>query len=142
MGFRFRKSFKVAPGVRVNLGKKSASVSIGGKGARFTASTSGRRTSTVGIPGTGLSYSSSSGRAKRTSGKSTGSRLPSARTYKVCGVLMWIIAAVCAVIGLPTVAFGGWIFLLIGAPCALLGRKYLRMSKALSAPEEQEKPEA
>lgn len=48
MGFRFRKSFKVAPGVRLNLGKKSASVSFGGKGARHTISTTGRRTSSVG----------------------------------------------------------------------------------------------
>ena len=31
MGSRFRKSFKVAPGVRVNLGKKSTGISIGGK---------------------------------------------------------------------------------------------------------------
>lgn len=59
MGFRFRKSFKVAPGVRVNLGKKSASVSFGVKGARHTISSTGRRTSSIGIPGTGLYYTKS-----------------------------------------------------------------------------------
>lgn len=31
MGKRFRKSIKVAPGVKVNLGKKSVGVSVGGK---------------------------------------------------------------------------------------------------------------
>lgn len=57
MGFRFRKSFKIAPGVRLNLGKKSASVSFGVRGgARHTISSTGRRTSSIGIPGTGLYY--------------------------------------------------------------------------------------
>lgn len=60
MGLRFRKSVKIAPGVRVNFGKKSASVSLGGKGGRVTYSTSGRKTTTVGIPGSGLSYSKTS----------------------------------------------------------------------------------
>lgn len=31
MGFRMRKSFKIAPGVRVNVGTKSAGVSVGGE---------------------------------------------------------------------------------------------------------------
>ncbi|AVI33550.1 MULTISPECIES: DUF4236 domain-containing protein [Acinetobacter calcoaceticus/baumannii complex] len=57
MGFNFRKSFKIAPGLRLNVGKKGiSSVSIGGKGARVNLSKKGTRT-TVGIPGTGLSYS-------------------------------------------------------------------------------------
>ena len=59
MGMRFRKSKKIAPGVRVNLNAKSASISIGPKGFKKTISTSGRTTTTVGIPGTGLSYSTS-----------------------------------------------------------------------------------
>lgn len=59
MGMRFRKSKKIAPGVRVNLNAKSASISIGPKGLKKTFSTSGRATTTVGIPGTGLSYSTS-----------------------------------------------------------------------------------
>ncbi|EHU1481123.1 hypothetical protein J587_3121 [Acinetobacter baumannii 144107] len=57
MGFNFRKSFKIAPGLRLNVGKKGiSSVSIGGKGARVNLSKKGTRT-TMGIPGTGLSYS-------------------------------------------------------------------------------------
>lgn len=56
MGFRFRKSFKIAPGVRVNVGKKSIGISAGVKGARVSVNSSGRKTTTVGIPGTGLSY--------------------------------------------------------------------------------------
>lgn len=59
MGFRFRKSFKIAPGVRLNIGKKSVGISAGVKGARVSVNSSGRKTTTVGLPGTGLSYSKS-----------------------------------------------------------------------------------
>lgn len=64
MGLRFRKSFKVAPGVKVNIGKKNGSISFGSKGARHTISTDGRRTTSVGIPGTGVGYTTSSGKKK------------------------------------------------------------------------------
>lgn len=57
MGFRFRKSVKIAPGVRLNIGKKSVGISAGVKGARVSVNSSGRKTTTVGLPGTGLSYS-------------------------------------------------------------------------------------
>ena len=77
MGLRFRKSFKVAPGVKVNIGKKSSSVSFGGKGARYTVSSSGRRTKSVSIPGTGISYvdtkTPGSGNKKSSSSKSSAS---------------------------------------------------------------------
>ncbi|EMF5518819.1 DUF4236 domain-containing protein [Acinetobacter baumannii] len=56
MGFNFRKSLKIAPGIRLNLGKKGvSSVSVGTKGARVSIGKKGTRT-TVGIPGTGLSH--------------------------------------------------------------------------------------
>lgn len=61
MGVRFRKSFKIAPGVRVNVGSKSAGVSFGGKGLRYSVNSTGRRTATAGIPGSGLSYSVTNG---------------------------------------------------------------------------------
>ena len=57
MGFNFRKSLKIAPGVRLNIGKKGiSSVSVGGKGVRVNVGKKGTRT-TVGVSGTGLSYS-------------------------------------------------------------------------------------
>lgn len=70
MGLRFRKSFKIAPGVKVNLNKKSSSVTFGGKGAHYTVNSKGRKTTTVGIPGTGMSYTSttSSQKAKKSKG--------------------------------------------------------------------------
>lgn len=36
MGFRFRKSVKIAPGVKLNLAKRGASVTFGNKYARTT----------------------------------------------------------------------------------------------------------
>lgn len=56
MAFRFRKSIKLAPGLSINLGKKSVSASVGTKGLRYTTGSAGRRV-TAGLPGTGISYS-------------------------------------------------------------------------------------
>jgi hypothetical protein len=53
--FRFHKSLNIIPGLRLNLGRKSMSVSVGRRGAWLTAGTRGTR-ATVGLPGTGLSY--------------------------------------------------------------------------------------
>ncbi|MGE0705496.1 MAG: DUF4236 domain-containing protein [Vicinamibacterales bacterium] len=59
MGWRFRRSFKVAPGIRLNVGKTGVtSVSVGGRGARVTFGKRGVR-QTVSLPGTGLSFSQS-----------------------------------------------------------------------------------
>lgn len=60
MGFRFRRSVKIGPGVRMNVGKRSMGLSAGGRGFRYSVSTSGRTTRTVGVPGTGASWVSTS----------------------------------------------------------------------------------
>lgn len=60
MGFGFRKSFKIAPGVRLNLSNKSVGVSAGVKGLRYSVNSRGQRRTTASIPGTGLSYTSTS----------------------------------------------------------------------------------
>lgn len=39
MGWSFRKSLKIAPGVRLNLNKRGASVSAGPRGAKVSANT-------------------------------------------------------------------------------------------------------
>lgn len=70
MGLRFRKSIKLGKHTRLNLNKKSFGVSFGRKGARFTLNSKGRRTSTFGIPGTGLSYTTTSGGKKKSCSKS------------------------------------------------------------------------
>jgi hypothetical protein len=54
MGVRFQRRFRL-PGLRVNLSKSGVSTSVGGRGAWFTMGPRGTRT-TVGLPGSGLSY--------------------------------------------------------------------------------------
>ena len=70
-------------GTKLNIGTKSASVSFGSKGVRKTISTTGRETTTVSIPGTGLSYVDSKkssllgglfGSSKKTAAKKTTSK--------------------------------------------------------------------
>jgi hypothetical protein len=75
MGLRVRKSFKVAPGVRFNVGSKSASVSVGVKGAHKTFSTTGRKTTSVHIaPGiSSVTTESSGSRGRSASSSSNGS---------------------------------------------------------------------
>lgn len=96
MGMRFRKSKKIAPGVRLNLSAKSASISIGPKGFKKTFSTSGRVTTTVGIPGTGLSYSTSK-KMGQTAAGSTSQETPAAavvasskNVWASAGSLTWL----------------------------------------------------
>ena len=92
MGWRFRKSIKIMPGVRINLSKTGVSTSLGGRGATVNVSKRGVR-GTAGIPGTGLSYSErldGGGRRRRAGG--TGGQ-PSAGMG--CGkLLFWLIVAV------------------------------------------------
>lgn len=55
MGWRFRKSFTVVPGLRLNLSKSGLSASIGG--SPFTLNVGPRGVmGTASIPGTGISY--------------------------------------------------------------------------------------
>jgi len=67
MGLRFRKSIRICKGMKLNFGKTGVGVSFGTRGLHYTVHSSGRRTTSVGIPGTGISYVSSSGggRSKR-----------------------------------------------------------------------------
>jgi hypothetical protein len=58
MGFRFRKSVRLIPGVRLNFSRSGPSVTVGGHGLSTNYSKRGAR-STVSLPGTGLSYSKS-----------------------------------------------------------------------------------
>lgn len=61
MGLRFKKINKTRRRCEAEHREKSVGMSVGGKGARYTVNSSGRRTKSVGIPGTGLSYVSTSG---------------------------------------------------------------------------------
>ena len=57
MPIRFRRTFTIFPGVKVNVSKGGISLSVGRRGATLNFSKRGVR-QTVGIPGSGLSESS------------------------------------------------------------------------------------
>jgi hypothetical protein len=96
MGFRFRKSVKIAPGVKLNFGKKSVGMSIGGKygGVSFNSKTGARVRASA--PGTGLSYStkiSGSGKkcAKSSSKPVTNSRPICLRWWYIALIVLFAI---------------------------------------------------
>ena len=57
MPTRFRRSFNILPGVKVNVSKTGISFTVGAKGYHLNFSNRGVR-QTVGLPGSGLSNSS------------------------------------------------------------------------------------
>lgn len=63
MSFRFRRTIRIFPGIRVNLSKSGVSLSIGIPGCTFNISRHGIKR-TFGIPGTGFSWSKKLGKKK------------------------------------------------------------------------------
>lgn len=76
MGFRFRKSFKIGKGTRINLSKSGIGVSSGVKGARVSVNQKGVR-QTASIPGTGMSYSTYKSHNSRSRSSATSYSPPS-----------------------------------------------------------------
>ncbi len=56
MGLRFQRRIKLLPGVRINLSKSGVGFSIGGRGAHIGIDSRGRRYTSLGLPGTGVSW--------------------------------------------------------------------------------------
>jgi len=81
MSLRFRRTMKVAPGVRLNFGLRGMSVSMGPRGAGVTFGNTGV-TSHVGIPGTGLSLRDHAGSTNK-SHRVAQSRGPSETTVGI-----------------------------------------------------------
>jgi hypothetical protein len=85
VGFRYRKSVRIAPGIRLNVSRRGVGVSAGVKGLRYSLSPTGRRRRTVSLPGTGISYvTSSSGRRASKHDVAAGESAPRG------GALAWV----------------------------------------------------
>lgn len=97
MGFRFRRSIGIIPGVRLNFGRRGTSVSVGVRGAHMTVGPSGVR-KTVGIPGTGMSYTTQDGwgarRARASAESETESPVPQPVQSAGSGSAGWIVAGI------------------------------------------------
>jgi hypothetical protein len=57
MAFRFRRTMKIAPGVRVNFTHRGVSARIGPRGLGYTVNVNGRQHVSAGIPGSGIHVS-------------------------------------------------------------------------------------
>jgi len=68
MGLRFRKSITLCKGVKLNFGKTGASITTGVKGFHKTYNfNTGKTTTSVGVPGTGIYYTETNSGKKTTS---------------------------------------------------------------------------
>ncbi|MFD1611816.1 DUF4236 domain-containing protein [Sphingomonas tabacisoli] len=96
MGFRFRRSVRLMPGVRLNFSSRGVSTSLGGRGATVNLSRRGTR-ATVGIPGSGLSYSTLLSRPVRRPSLASSARpaISPVAGWIVIGVLL-LMLAMCA----------------------------------------------
>jgi hypothetical protein len=63
MGLRFYRRIKLFPGVRLNISRSGVSTSVGVRGAHVTIG-HGETRETIGLPGSGLSYTHVEGARK------------------------------------------------------------------------------
>lgn len=91
MGFRFYRRLSIIPGVRLNVGTRGTSVSFGHRGAWYTVGPHGRRTATLGWPGSGLRYTTT------TTSSSTSTRQGAPPAPSALAWLVWLAIAVVAI---------------------------------------------
>lgn len=98
MGFRFRKSFKLAPGLRLNVSKTGTSISAGPRGASVNLKDDKVRAN-VGIPGTGLSYRTQLGKLPATGEVPESSGSAAGAFFALVSALLQLAIVVALVVG-------------------------------------------
>jgi hypothetical protein len=94
MGLRFRRRFTIGPGLRLNVSKSGISTSVGRRGLWFTLG-HGKTRETVGLPGSGLSYTEQ----QRIEAPASTPAVSSVRT----GWFFWLV-----ILAIAVVAFAIW----------------------------------
>jgi hypothetical protein len=92
MSLRLRRSLRLLPGVRINIGKTGMSLSAGGRGATVNVSKRGVY-GTAGIPGTGVSI-----RERLVAPSSSGGRT---------SIRPWIVVVAIVVVGIACAVLKG-----------------------------------
>lgn len=110
MGLNFRKSINLGKGFKLNIGKKSVGISGGVKGARVSMNSSGRKTATFSLPGTGLSYSVNlnnlfKGKSSKKKGSDNKDDDNEGTTININLILVLIIVVLIAIIGIAAFAW-------------------------------------
>lgn len=114
MGLRMRKSFKLAKGVRLNVGRKSASISVGNKYGHTTISTGSSRKSTGHLKEDLVEM------VRNQNNVTEKQKKANLRFMKVCCVLMTIIGTISLMIGIVafyTAGLAGIFFVAITLFC-------------------------
>lgn len=94
MGLNFRKSIKVADGVKLNIGKKSAGVSVGGKYGGVSYNTKSGARVRASLPGTGLSYTKSLNSVGKKSKSKSKSKNSTKKTVQTILTVLIVLVAV------------------------------------------------
>lgn len=138
MGLRFRKSINIG-GARVNISKKGIGGSIGVKGARLTKTADGKTRKTVGIAGTGISYTTQTSKKQTVSNSVSSVSSAPITNYKaisallkVLGIILIILSAVLWLVLLPV----GMAFTAFGVLILLMAKSYKK--KAIAEDKEAE----
>ena len=145
VGYKYRRSVKILPGVRLNFNKHSTGVTIGGKYAKTTVNSNGRVTNSYKTPIKGLYYSETTNIKKgSTAPKKTLSqvdKLDNVRMGKSCGKWSMIIGIILSVasfpLNQPIIFAASSAFYIVGIPCYLIYRAADRRLSAQIAKEKR-----
>lgn len=132
MGLNFRKSIKIAPGIRMNISKSGVGFSAGVKGARISVNSKGRVTKTVSIPKTGISYSKSSTIKQKKKEKPKTIYEYSSSQQKVFSVVMLILGIMLAIMSVLLIIGEMTVIGIIGIIVAVIFIKLSRSYKKIS----------
>ena len=122
MSYKYRrKSIQLLPGIKLNLNKRSTSITVGGKRSRTTINSKGVKTHSSKVPGTNItrvkrSYPESHNASKShySSNQNRPHKMYSPKTYRVCGIILIITSILLLICGFITISSGGVLFIILG----------------------------
>ena len=108
MGFRFQRRIKIFPGVHLNLSKSGVGFSAGVRGFHVGVDAKGRRYTSAGLPGTGISWREYHKKAEQPSHHITSPNVPPTIRCAACGAVHQGPPALCSKCGYsPMMALPG-----------------------------------
>jgi hypothetical protein len=133
MGFNFRKTKTILPGIKLNISKNGLGLSAGVRGARISRGATGRKTASLGLPDTGLSYRKTIKSESEISQSEFNETLESKPNYTTAKIFGWAFAVLFTYegfINISTNIFAGLMcFLISGGLGYLLTRKQNEKNK-------------
>lgn len=106
VGFRFRRTIEFFPGIRINLGKRHVSTSIGVRGAHVTIGHDNIR-ETVGFPGSGVSYTHVERAHEKPTGDQPPVEVPKGRAWRGWVWIVFVMLIIIVLLGWNSPAKAG-----------------------------------